>query len=149
MKKNEHICNNSCIYVNIYYIFMFIYVWAQPLSCVKLFVTLWTVAHRLLYPWNFPGKNTGAGCHFLLQGIIRTQRSNWHLLGLLHWQVDSLPLPPPGKPTHTHTHTHTHIHTHTHVGVLSRWESGRGEIWDISYFLVAEWKYRISHKENK
>ena len=25
---------------------------------------------RLLYPWNFPGKNTGVGCHFLHQGIF-------------------------------------------------------------------------------
>ena len=24
---------------------------------------------RFLCPWNFPGKSTGAGCHFLLQGI--------------------------------------------------------------------------------
>ena len=31
--------------------------------------------------WNFPGKNTGQGCHFLLQGIFPTQGSN---LGLLH-----------------------------------------------------------------
>ena len=28
---------------------------------------------RLLCPWDFPGKNTGAGCHFLLQGIFLTQ----------------------------------------------------------------------------
>ena len=21
-------------------------------------------------PWNYPGKNTGAGCHFLLQGDL-------------------------------------------------------------------------------
>ena len=27
----------------------------------------------LLCPWNFPGKNTGVGCHFLLQGILLTQ----------------------------------------------------------------------------
>ena len=26
----------------------------------------WTVAHRLLCPWDFPGKNTGVGCRFLL-----------------------------------------------------------------------------------
>ena len=26
---------------------------------------------RLLCPWNFPGKNTGVGCHFLLQGMFR------------------------------------------------------------------------------
>ena len=25
---------------------------------------------RLLCPWNFPGKNTGVGCHFLLQGNL-------------------------------------------------------------------------------
>ena len=25
---------------------------------------------RLLYRWNFPGKNTEEGCHFLLQGIL-------------------------------------------------------------------------------
>jgi len=40
---------------------------------------------------DFPGKNTGAGCHFLLQGIVPTQGSNLRLLCLLHWQVDSLP----------------------------------------------------------
>ena len=25
---------------------------------------------RLLCPWDFPGKNTGVGCHFLLQGFL-------------------------------------------------------------------------------
>ena len=38
------------------------------------------------------GKNTGAGCHFLLQGLVLTQGSNPYCLHLLHWQVDSLPL---------------------------------------------------------
>ena len=49
----------------------------------------------LLCPWDFPGKNTGVGCHFLLQRILLTQRSN---LCLLHWQADSLPLSHLGKP---------------------------------------------------
>ena len=44
-----------------------------------------------------PGKNTGVGCHFLLQGIFPTQGSSLGLLYLLRWQVDSLPLVPPGK----------------------------------------------------
>ena len=44
---------------------------------------------RLLCSWDFPGKNTGVGCHFLLQGIFPTQGSNPQPL---HWQVDSLPL---------------------------------------------------------
>ena len=37
---------------------------------------------RLLCPWDFPGKNTEVGCHFLLQGIFLTQGSNSHLLHL-------------------------------------------------------------------
>ena len=35
---------------------------------------------RLFHPWNLPGKNTGVGCHFLLQGIFLTQGSNRSLL---------------------------------------------------------------------
>ena len=31
---------------------------------------------RLLYPWDFPGRNTGVGSHSLLQGIFPTQGSN-------------------------------------------------------------------------
>ena len=46
-----------------------------------------------------PGKNTGVGCHFLLQGIFPTQGSSPCLLYHLRWQVDSLPLVPPGKPS--------------------------------------------------
>ena len=45
-----------------------------------------------------PAKNTGVGCHALLQGIFPTRGSNPSLLYLLHWQAGSLPLGPPGKP---------------------------------------------------
>ena len=31
--------------------------------------------HRLLCSWDFPGKNTGVGCRFLLQGIFLTRVS--------------------------------------------------------------------------
>ena len=41
---------------------------------------------RLLCPWDFPGKKSGAGCRCLLQGIFLTQGSN---LRLVHWQGDS------------------------------------------------------------
>ena len=50
-----------------------------------------------LCPWNFWSKNTGIGCHFLLQGIFPTQGLNLWFLCLLYWQADSLPLSPPGK----------------------------------------------------
>ena len=80
-------------------------------SHVQLFVTLLTVARqaplsmgisRQEYwsglPCPPPGKNTGVGCHALLQGIFWTRGSNLRLLRLLHWQAGSLPLAPPGKP---------------------------------------------------
>ena len=34
----------------------------------------------LLCPWDFPGKNAGVGCHFLLQRIFLTKGWNLHLL---------------------------------------------------------------------
>ena len=52
---------------------------------------------KLLCPWNFPGKNTGTGCYFLLQGIFPTLGSN---PSPPHWQVDSLITESPGRPTH-------------------------------------------------
>ena len=38
---------------------------------------------RLKCPWDSPGKNTGVGCHFLLQGIFLTQELNLCLLALV------------------------------------------------------------------
>ena len=35
---------------------------------------------RLLSSWDFPGKKTGVGCHFFLQGIFLTHGSNQLLL---------------------------------------------------------------------
>ena len=49
-------------------------------------------------PWDSPGKNTGMGCHTLLQEIFPTQGSKQCLLRLLHQQAGSLPLVPYGKP---------------------------------------------------
>ena len=53
---------------------------------------------RLLCLWNFPGKNIGVGCHFLLKRIFLTQGLN---PCLLHWQMGSLLLHYLGSPRHT------------------------------------------------
>ena len=53
---------------------------------------------RPFCPWNFPGQNNGACCHFLLQGIFPTQRSN---PGLPHCRQILLPTEPPWKPKKT------------------------------------------------
>ena len=64
------------------------------LSCSVMFDSLkpqGLYPARILWLWDFPGKNTGVSYLFLLQGMVPMQGSNPHLLHLLHWQVDSLP----------------------------------------------------------
>ena len=68
----------------------------QSLSQVQLSVTPWTVACQALLSIGFSDKNTGMGCHFLLQGIFRTQGSNLHLLlasALIFWYLCKMGLP--------------------------------------------------------
>ena len=97
---------------------------------------------RLLNPWDFPGKSTRVGCHFLLQGIFPTQGSN---PGLPHFRQTLYHLSYQGccsvnrhqnvnwerqeatlwrwieirdiRLTHDfmHTYTHAHICIHIHV----------------------------------
>ena len=50
---------------------------------------------RLLCPWGSPGKNTGVGCHSLLQGVFLTQGLN---LGLLHYRQILYHLSHQGRP---------------------------------------------------
>ena len=72
------------------------------LSYVQFFETPWIVAHQAPLSmelsrqeyWNSPGKNTGVGCHSLLQGIFLTQGLN---LGQFAFQANSLPSDPPGN----------------------------------------------------
>ena len=57
-----------------------------------------SVPARFLFLWDAPGKNTGVGCHVLLQGIFPTQGSNPHLLKLLHASGFLTTEPPWGTP---------------------------------------------------
>ena len=75
----------------------------QSLSHVQLSAIPWTVARQALRPWDSLGKNTGGGCHFLLQGIFLTQESN---LRLLVFTAE-----PAGKPLH-----HSVLHNYLKAG---------------------------------
>ena len=68
------------------------------LSRVKLFATLWTVAQQLLCPWNFPGKNTGIGYHFLLQKDLPNPRIKCLSLSAPALEGRFFTSAPPGKP---------------------------------------------------
>ena len=70
------------------------------LSHVRLFPTPWVVACQApLSMGDSPGRNTGVGCHVLLQGIFLTQESNPYLLCLLHWRHFLYPLRHLGGPS--------------------------------------------------
>ena len=62
-------------------------------SVVPDSATPWTVAcTKLLWFMGFSRQEYWSGTPFPSQRIFPTQGSNLHLLRLLHWQVDSLPL---------------------------------------------------------
>ena len=86
---------------------------------------------RLLCPWDSPGKNTRVGCHVLLQGIFPSG-----LLCLLHWQVDSLLLVPPGKPLYK-THLVVNPLICGHLGFLWMRQANKciGLLWNPSFFF--------------
>ena len=46
-------------------------------SHVQLFATHGPWPSRFLCPWDFPGKNTGMDCHFLLRGSSLPRNQTW------------------------------------------------------------------------
>ena len=69
---------------------------------------------RLLHPWNLPGKDTGVGCHFLLQGMFPTQGSK---PGLLHFRQTLYCLSHQGSPSVYNVLPNMYTHKHTHLCV--------------------------------
>ena len=90
-----------------YYKLLYLLLALRACTCAQLLMSNSFRSHglqptRLLSPWDSPAKNTGVGCHFLLQEIFLTQGSNLRLLCLLHplqWWVDSLLLHHLGIPS--------------------------------------------------
>ena len=68
--------------------------WKQ--SCLTLCDPMDCSLATLLHPWDSAGKNTGVGCHALLQGILPTQGSK---PGLLHWKQILYHLSHQGSPS--------------------------------------------------
>ena len=103
---------------------------AKSLSRVQLFVTPWTAATRLLYPWNFPGKNTGLGIssRYLpdpeiklmspaLAGKLLTTRPPGKSLSSVQslsqvWLCDPMNCSMPGLPVHHQLPESTQTHVH-------------------------------------
>ena len=79
---------------------------------------------------DFPGKKTGVGFHFLLQGIFPTQGSN---LCLRHWQADSLPLSHQGCPAHTAYLSASGFHSIGHFFFISLPSVTQGRIFSYCF----------------
>ena len=82
--------------------------------------TLCNPMNCLLCPWNSPGKNTGVGCHSLLQGIFLSQGS---YPGLLHYRQTLYHL------SHQESHDST-----DYITLASR--LGPSSSWTINYLMA-------------
>ena len=69
------------------------YVYSVAQSCLTLCNPMDCSLPGSFCPWNFLGRNTGAGCHFLLQGILPTHISLFASLAGRFFTTA-----PPGKP---------------------------------------------------
>ena len=74
---------------------MYTFVVAESLKCVPNFVSYGLYLARVLCSLDFPGKNTGWGFRFLLQGDLPDPGIE---PGSPSLQADVLPSEPPGKP---------------------------------------------------
>ena len=95
---------------------------AQLLSHVRLSVAPWTVARQAPLSMGFSSKNTGVGCHFLLQGSSRPrdQTQVSHVAGGLFTTE------PPGRPPPAPHHFHV-----LRVPAADRWLSLSGVGWGV------------------
>ena len=67
-------------------------------SPVRLCATPETAAHQASRPWDSPGKNTGVGCHFLLQ--CTKVKSESEVAQLCPTPSDPMDCSPPGSSIH-------------------------------------------------
>ena len=73
-------------------------VYVQLLSCFQLFVTLWTVPDQAPLSMGLSQQKYCSGLPFPTPEDIPDPGINPHLLRLLHWRADSLPLSRLGNP---------------------------------------------------
>ena len=72
-------------------------------SHAQLFVTLWSVVHQAPLSMGFSRQEYRSGLPCLPSGDLPDSGIKPTALCLLHWQVGSFPLEPPGKPQKENT----------------------------------------------
>ena len=81
------------------HVILYLCVYAQSLSHVWLFAAPWTIAHQAPPSMEFSRQEYWSGAPFSTSCNLCDPK-DWtqHFLHLLHWQANSSPLMPPGKP---------------------------------------------------
>ena len=88
----------SLLCYNLWYWKVFILL-ALTLTHVWLFATPWTLAPQAPLSMRFSRREYWSGLPFSSPGIFLIKGSNPSVSCLLHWQLDSLPVLPTGKPS--------------------------------------------------
>ena len=86
-----------------YYYYHYYFIDPRVCVCAQSRPTLCDPMDCNLCSWDFPSKNTGEGCHFLLQEVFLIQGSSPRLLHLLHCPGGFFTTAPSGKPIVAHT----------------------------------------------
>ena len=66
-------------------------------------MTLWIIAHQAPLSMEFSRQDSWSRLPFPPPGDLPYPGTDSHLLCLLHWRADSLPLAPPGKSSYGYT----------------------------------------------
>ena len=88
--------------------------WAQLFSHVLLFVTPWTIGCQTPLSMGFSRQEYWGGLPFPPPGDLPDPGIELHLLHILCWQADSLPLSHLGKPIYLYNHHHIQDEDHFH-----------------------------------
>ena len=129
------VCILLCVCCVHTYIYIHAHIYIHVFMCVKSYQSCLTLRPhgpqlaRILCPWDSPGKNTGVGCHVLLQGIFPTQGWNPRLLHLLHWQVGSLPLLASGKSSYSNSGLFNWVYFYLFTTLNTLWQG----IWRLHF----------------
>ena len=91
----QNIFQNIFIFVSLK---TFLLLLLSRFSCVRLCATPQTAAYQVPRPWDAPGKNTGVGCHFLLQ--CRKVKSESEVAQSCLTLSDPMDCSPPGSSIH-------------------------------------------------
>ena len=101
-QRQPHLIDTQPIVIknvkNSRYPFPCLKVYAKSLQLIRLCATHRRQLTRLPRPWDSPGKNTGVGCHFLLQ--CTKGKSESEVNELSPTLSDPMDCSPPGSSTH-------------------------------------------------